>query len=252
MSAPIALQLYTLREAMAEDFAATVKKVADIGYVGVETANFPGTTPKDARKLFDDLGLTVAGAHLPLPVGDKKSEALDTAAALGCQRIICPALRPDDYYSSLDQIKQTADLVNEANAVAAENGLALGMHNHWWEYELVEGQYPNQVMAELLEPTVFFEIDTYWAQTAGPDPIPIVKTLGARAPLLHIKDGPCVKGEPMVAVGEGKMDIPGVVKAGEGSTEWLIVELDACATDMVEAVEKSYDYLVGEGLAQGR
>ena len=55
----------------------------------------------------------------------------------------------------------------------------------------------------------------------------------------------------MTAVGEGKMDVPAIVAAGEGSTEWLIVELDRCATDMMEAVEKSYTYLVGKGLARG-
>jgi hypothetical protein len=55
----------------------------------------------------------------------------------------------------------------------------------------------------------------------------------------------------MTAVGEGVMDFPGIIQAGEGSTEWLIVELDRCATDMMEAVEKSYKYLVGKGLARG-
>jgi hypothetical protein len=69
--------------------------------------------------------------------------------------------------------------------------------------------------------------------------------------LLHIKDGPAVRGEPMVAVGDGVLDVPSIIQAGAGSTQWLIVELDACATDMMEAVEKSYDYLVGKGLARG-
>jgi sugar phosphate isomerase/epimerase len=79
-----------------------------------------------------------------------------------------------------------------------------------------------------------------------------VGRLGKRAPLLHIKDGPCVRGEPMVAVGDGTMDFSRIVEAGAGSTEWMIVELDACATDMVEAVEKSYHYLVRNGLAHGK
>jgi sugar phosphate isomerase/epimerase len=106
-------------------------------------------------------------------------------------------------------------------------------------------------MLEYLSPDVFFEIDTYWVQTAGPDPAEVVKKLGQKAPFLHIKDGPCVKGEPMVAVGDGVMDFPSIIEAGEGTTEWLVVELDACATDMMEAVKKSYDYLVGTGLARG-
>lgn len=251
MPAPIALQLYTVRAALARDFTGAVQQIAAMGYIGVETAGFPGTTPKAARRLFADLGLTVSSAHFPLPLGEHKNEVLDSVAELGCNRIVCPMLGPEDY-KSLDQIKRTCDRVNEANAVVAENGLSLGLHNHWWEFEPVEGRYPYQIWLERLDPAVFFQIDTYWIKTAGPDPAAVVKELGARAPLLHIKDGSCLKGEPQMAVGEGVMDIHSIVKAGEAFTEWLIVELDDCATDMMRAVEKSYNYLIGEGLARGK
>jgi len=70
--------------------------------------------------------------------------------------------------------------------------------------------------------------------------------------LLHVKDGPCLKDEPQLAIGDGVLDVPAIVQADGDATEWMIVELDHCATDMLEAVEKSYRYLVGEGLAQGR
>jgi sugar phosphate isomerase/epimerase len=60
---------------------------------------------------------------------------------------------------------------------------------------------------------------------------------------LHIKDGPCLRGKPQVALGEGEMDIPAILQAGAGFTEWAIVELDQCATDMLAAVEKSCLYL---------
>jgi hypothetical protein len=92
MSAPIALQLYTVRDALAHDFVSVVKKVANIGYAGVETAAFPGTTPREARKLFDDLGLTVSSAHSSLPVGERKNEVLDLMAELGCKRLVSAAL----------------------------------------------------------------------------------------------------------------------------------------------------------------
>ena len=42
-----------------------------------------------------------------------------------------------------------------------------------------------------------------------------------------------------VAVGVGVIDVLAIVKAGEGHTEWLIVELDQCATDMLTTVAKS-------------
>jgi sugar phosphate isomerase/epimerase len=250
MSAPIAIQLYTVRDALTEDFAGVVKRIADIGYVGVEPAvDHLGATPEEAGRLFKDLGLAVPSAHTPLPLGERKNEVLDTMAALGC-KCIASGKGPDDF-ATMDKIKRTCDLFNEANGVAAEAGLTFGIHNHWWEFQQVEGQYVYRVMPEWLDPDVFFEIDTYWVKTAGPDPAEVVRTLGKRVPLLHIKDGPAVRDAPQVAVGDGVMDFSSIVAAGAGSTEWMIVELDSCATDMMEAVEKSYHYLVTNGLAYG-
>ena len=95
------------------------------------------------------------------------------------------------------------------------------------------------------------EVDIYWAQVGGSDPKEIVTELGPRVGLLHVKDGPADSPKhPMVAVGDGVVDIPGVLDASP-SARWHIVELDRCATDMFEAVERSYDYLVGGGYSGG-
>ena len=250
MTTPIALQLYTLRDLLAQDFEGTIRSVADMGYIGVETANMFGDSPASATRLFDELGLTVMGAHSPLPLGDEKQKVLDTLSTLDCKRLVV-AWQPPEKYMSLDGIKSICDTLNEGAAVAKANGLSLGYHNHWFEYQLVENRIPVDVMLEHLDPDVFFEVDVYWVQTAGQDPVQVVRRLGSRAPLLHIKDGPCTMEAPMTALGEGVVDIPGVVAAGAASTEWLVVELDRCDTDMTEAVRKSYKYLVGKGLAHG-
>ena len=250
MTTPIALQLYTLRDLLAQDYEGTVRKVADMGYVGVETASLFGDSPASAAKLFSELGLEVSSAHGALPLGDKKQEVIDTMSVLNCKRLILPWQQPE-LFQSPDGIKKVCDLLNEASAVAKANGFQVGYHNHWFEYEPLQNRIPMDIMLEDLDPDVFFEVDVYWVQTAGQDPVQVIRRLGSRAPLLHIKDGPCQIEEPMTALGEGVVDIPGVVAAGAASTEWLVVELDRCATDMLEAVRKSYQYLVGKGLARG-
>jgi sugar phosphate isomerase/epimerase len=236
---------------MAEQgFEKIVRQVADMGYVGVEPAGFPGTTPKAAGKLFRELGLAVPSAHIfPPPVGDKKQPALDMMAAIGSTHIIS-GKGPDDF-STVDAIKTTCELFNEANANVKKAGMQFGIHNHWWEYLKVGDRYAYEIMLDLLDPDISFEIDTYWVQVAGPNPAEIVALMGARSPLLHIKDGPANKQEPMMPIGSGVLDWPSIIKAGGSHTEWLIVELDRCAVDMIEAVQQSYDYLVGEGLARG-
>ena len=103
----------------------------------------------------------------------------------------------------------------------------------------------------LLDPGIFLQVDTYWVNTGGGDSVKVIENLGERAPLIHIKDGPCDPGEPMTAVGEGKMEFAPIIDATQGTAEWLIVEIDRCNGSMMSAVERSYSYLTGQGLARG-
>ncbi|MBC8075825.1 MAG: sugar phosphate isomerase/epimerase, partial [Chloroflexales bacterium] len=197
------------------------------------------------------LGLEVLAAHAALPLGAGQQSALELAATFGCRRIVWHGWPRDARYGSLDGIRALAEEYNAAAKVAAANGLELGLHNHWWEMEPVEGRLPYQLLLELLDPTIFFELDVYWAKTAGRDPVALIAELGTRAPLLHIKDGPATPAAPMTAVGDGVLDMPAIIGATRASAEWLVVELDVCATNMLHAVERSYGYLVGRGLARG-
>jgi sugar phosphate isomerase/epimerase len=168
---------------------------------------------------------------------------LDILAVLDCRTIVS-GFGPDRF-TTLDLTRKACDELNHAGALAQGYGLRLCVHNHWWEYLPVEGSYPYKVMLERLDPMIGFEVDTYWVKTAGCDPVAVVREMGKRAPFLHIKDGPAIREKPQVAVGDGVLDIPAIIKAGQGSTEWLIVEFDSCATDILTAVEKSYQYLKG-------
>lgn len=251
MTSPIALQLYSIRKDLEQDFVGGITRVAEMGYVGVEVAGFPNTTPEAAAALFRDLGLTVCAMHGPLPVAGERNEILETAALLGCPRLVCPWLDPQRF-TTLEGIQGVAEALNAASAVAQAHGVSLGYHNHWFEFGMVEGRMAHEILRDRLAPEVFFELDTYWALTAGADPVALVRDLGARVPLLHIKDGPAEMGQPMVAVGAGKLPVAEIIAAGAGRTEWLIVELDECATSMMDAVAQSYTYLVEKGLAHGR
>jgi sugar phosphate isomerase/epimerase len=244
----IALQLYTLRDALAQDFAGTLQRVAEIGYMAVETAFWPdGITVQQAADEIHRAGLSIMAAHVELPLDDQQQPVLDAMATLGCTRAIWHGWPQDPLYSTVDGIKRLAERYNAANAVARAHGLTFGLHNHWWEFEPVAGHYPYQILLQEIDPTIFFEVDTYWVKTAAPrgrpDPAQVVAELGARAPLIHVKDGPAVKGEPMVAVGDGSQDFFKILQAADGHAGWFIVELDQCATDMLVAVERSHRYL---------
>lgn len=251
MSKPIALQLYSLREQLARDYAGTLRRVAGLGYAGVELAGQYGASPAAARRLLDELGLLVAGAHLPLPRGAQKNEVVETAQALGVRRLIC-AWQPPERFNTADSLKAVCAELNEAASAVRAHGLSLGYHNHWFEHDhLVDGRPAHDWMTDWLAPEVFFEVDVYWVKAAGRDPAAVVRQLGARAPLLHIKDGPARRDVPMTAVGAGTLDFAPIIAAG-AAADWLVVELDHCATDMLTAVAESYRYLTAQGWGHGK
>lgn len=260
--APIALQLYSVRDEIKKDIAGTLQKVAAIGFEAVETAFWPeNISLKQAGKYLNDAGLKVSSAHIELPVGDKKAVFLEVAETFNCKKMIWHGWPEDKRYSSLDGTKELADIYNESHHFAKSNGLQFGLHNHWWEFRnKIDGRYVYEVLLEHLDPGIFFEIDTYWVKVAGHDPAKIVGVFGKRASLLHIKDGPAKwndslaedNPDPMVAVGKGTQDFPAIVKAAAGNTQWMIVEMDKVATDLFTAIQDSYVYLVKNKLARGK
>jgi sugar phosphate isomerase/epimerase len=248
---PISLQLYTLREASARDFPAVIRAVGDIGYRGVEPAGFFGLKPRELRKLVEDQGMVISSSHGPKASPNNLPEVIETAGELGLD-LVFGGFGPEAF-KDMATIHATAEKVNLMGERLRAAGLILFLHNHWWEFETIDGRLKYDVLAELA-PNVSFELDVYWAANFGAvDPAAVLKRHARRVPLLHVKDGPLEKDKPMVAVGSGKMSFRPILAAADPAVlRWLVVELDACATDMLQAVKESYDWLVGRGMAAGR
>jgi len=247
MVAPIAVQLYTLRDQIKNDLEGTITKVAEMGYIGAEP--YGGLDAVAVKKVADQVGLQIMGSHVSMPVGDKKDEVLAMAATYEIDNIVIPSV-PRDKFTSREGIMELVDLVNEAYENASAAGLKLGYHNHSFEFISIDDTNGYDIFVAGLNPNIFLELDTYWADNAGFSSLDLLQKYGSRTPFLHIKDGPGGDHHaPQFAVGEGMMDVPAIINSHD--SEWLIVELDSCATDMLEAVHKSYTYLVSNGLARG-
>jgi sugar phosphate isomerase/epimerase len=252
----IGLQLYTVRNLIATEFEKTMRRVADIGFLGIESCALPpNLTVERAARVFKDLELEVLGMHTPLPVGDKRDALFQQAEAYGCTHAVFSG-RPDEAKNNpLDTLQRTVALYDEIADALEKQGLHFGLHNHWWEFDDHKGQTPFYYLLEHLDTRVFFEIDTYWVKAAGKDPAKVVGDFGARAPLLHIKDGHAIKGEPPEAqlpAGTGVVNFPDVVRAGAQNIRWMIVEFDAYSKDIVDGIRTSYAYLATNGLGVGR
>ena len=251
-SPSISVQLYSLRDEAAKDFEGVLRRLGEVGFIGVELAGFHDLTPKQYAAIVTESGLVTSSAHLTDLSPDGLNAALDDLQEIGCDVAVC-AFLPPERFADLDSIQRSADALNKANDIARARGLSLGYHNHWWEFSTsLDGQTAWSALIERLDTTVFVELDIYWTTLGGADPRQVIADLGDRLWLLHVKDGPCDAPEsPMVAVGSGTLDIPTILTSAP-TAKWHIVELDRCATDMFTAIADSYRYLVDSGLSQGR
>jgi len=270
---PLAVNLFSVRRQLIEDFEGTHERLADMGYVGIEPMIFgpipleflpedmriPTPPAEQYRALLDRVGLETASLHAPLPEnrGPEEQSAdyvLDFAEALGTDQLVLSSFMalPEAANAHADSaiLAEAIERFGVAADLAEARGIALGFHNHHLEWEVdLDGRFAWDLFWEKVDPRVRAEVDVYWAQTADQDPVAVLEKLGARAKRVHLKDGPCVLGEPQVAIGQGRVDIEACAAAAVHA-DWHIVELDECATDMFEALEKSARYLLDRGISR--
>jgi len=242
----LAVQLYSLRKESAQNFDAVLEGVAAQGFDAVEPFHLFGKSAREFSNRVETLGLQISSSHYPWGTNTDSNELADTLATLGLRRAI-GGYMPDDLLTE-DALLATIDKTNELVDALATKGMTLALHNHWWEFQPIKNSNNTELIYHRLQngcPHVEFELDTYWAANFGVvDPADELAKVANRAPLLHVKDGPLIKGEPMVAVGAGQMDIIKVISAANPQVlEWLIVELDDCATNMSEAIGDSHRYI---------
>ncbi|TDD05105.1 sugar phosphate isomerase/epimerase [Nonomuraea deserti] len=194
----ISMQLWTVRDDLAQDYDATLTYLAEIGYPKVELAlGYFGRTAKQLREFLDGLGIRSTSSHDDISADDAGLETkIDNALTLGQSFMVVPYLNSD----SEDQWKAWAERMNVEAAAAREAGLRYGYHNHAHEFttDLGGGRTPWDVLTSELDPRlVHLEIDLYWAVTGGVgrgvrDPVRFTLDVIRRAPQrvlqFHVKD----------------------------------------------------------------
>ncbi len=243
----ISVQLYSLRDETAKSLEHVLDELAGMGFRAVEPAGFLGHTPSEFKKLCSDRGLAIPSSHSPWAnLDDTLPKAMEQAHELGLDKLVC-GYGPRDF-ESLDAIKATAERVNAMVEQAGREGLTLFMHNHYWEFERLDGHLKYDIFLEMV-PGVKLELDTYWSSNFGAEnAAEMVKRFADRIVLAHIKDGSFVREAPNLPLGEGKMDIKAVVGALPENARTLVIEFDTCAGNIFDAVRRSREYLVDNGL----
>ncbi len=253
----IAAQLYTVRDhtKTAKDFVASMKKISEIGYTAVQLSAVgamnepsPEVTATEAKKILDDNGLKAVVTHRDWNgLANKTDSEIEFHHILDCPYAAIGGL-PGEYGANglAGYSKWVVDALPVVQKLKTA-GIAFGYHNHHHEFEKIglNRTTPYDVIIVEGAPDIFLELDIYWAQHAGLDPVVLIEKLPGRLPVVHLKDKEVTNGQIVMApVGEGNLDwlkiIPALKIAG---TKWICVEQDECYRDPFDCLKSSFDFL---------
>ena len=245
----VALQLYTLRDHLktAADIRKTLQKVKAIGYPAVQASGLGPIPEAELVEILRGEGLVLCATHEPSDqIRQQPEKVVERLKLLGCRHTAYPFPAGVDWSKAADVERLVADL-DHAGAVLRKAGQVLSYHNHAVELTPFQGATVlDYIYGKTDAQNLQGEIDTYWIQHGGGDPVAWCARLKGRLPLLHLKDY-TVKpdGQPIFAsIGAGNLNWPAILSAAAGSgCEWYIVEQDTTPGDPFEAVWQSFDYI---------
>ena len=242
----VGVQLYSVRKEMLADAVGTLKKLAQIGYKELESArsekgNYYGLTPKEIKKITQDLGMTLRSGHVHV---DKEwQRSVDAAAEAGQTYLICSSMPSNG--QTIENYQKVGDLFSKAGEDCKKAGLQFGYHNHDYEFEAKEGKVLYDVLLQRTDPKlVIMELDLGWVIATGNDPAAYFKKYPGRFPLWHLKDMDLDKKES-TEFGKGKINIRQMFQLAKTSgMKHFFVEQEEYAHAAFDSIQYDYDYLM--------
>jgi sugar phosphate isomerase/epimerase len=247
----LGLQLYTLRDSLPGDPKGVLKEIADCGYKELETFSYSdgmifGMRFADFGKYVKDLGMKVVSGHYGLDQLDESTwqKAIDDAKGIG-QSYMVIAYIDESLRKSLDDYKKICDRMNKAGEICNRNGIRFGYHNHAFEFTMMDGKKPYDVMLDELEPdNVSMEMDIYWIVRAGADPLQYFDQHRGRFEQWHVKDMDKNDRDRNADIGTGSIDFkPIFAEAGKAGMKHWYVEQETYPGDPMESAKASAEFM---------
>ena len=252
------IQLYSIREEVGKDFVGALKRVAEIGYTGVEFFGgvYGGLEAKELKNILSGLGLEGLSSHI---MSDQVPKQLKYAEELGLKYLIDPMKNMATY----EDAAAFSKVLNETGKMCKDSGIKFGYHNHRHEFlESKDGTLMETMIVNTDPNLVCFQLDVGWATCAGCDVPAFINKYAGRFKLIHVKECAKVAGaEAMLDWSkfpkdkDGRPQIPPeVIKkfqeenkwnvaSGKGVIDWPVVR-DAALAQGTEGfiIEREYDY----------
>lgn len=254
----LAAQLFTIRDftKTRSDFAESMRKIREIGYRVVQVSSVGPINDADIKRACDDNGLAICNTHVDFGQLQNDIEAVIAQHELwGCRHVAIGGM-PHEFRDSEDGFRTFAKIANGIGEKLADAGLTFSYHNHSFEFVKFGGRSGLDILFAETDPRyVKAELDTYWIQHGGADPIIWIDRMAGRMPVIHLKDmvmTPSADGrgqQTMAEVGEGNMNFAGILESCQrAGVEYYAVEQDICQRDPFESLAISYRNLRAMGL----
>jgi sugar phosphate isomerase/epimerase len=231
------IQLYSVRQEMAQDFEGTLAAVRETGYLEVESAALPKKPAAEIRRALDNAGLKCVSSHRSFVDVTKDLDATaEFEKTIGVSYIICPGPGRKNPPASgtagpltIDDWKYNAEEFNKTGEKLKASGITFGYHNHWVEFKPVDGKVPYEELLRLCEPDkTTFEMDCGWVKVAGQDPIELMKKYPHRFSMFHVKDFHLPPNISFATHEEAK-----VTELGRGSIDYRSIFAQAAANQKI-------------------
>ena len=247
----IAAQLFTARELIqtADGLEQTLKRLKGYGYQAAQVSGIRELAPETIRKIFDENEMVLCATHENgREIVENTGEVIRRLQAMGCTQAAYPS--PHYVLDSREAVLRLAEDLEAAGKRMREAGVTLSFHNHAREMFRYDGKTILELLYEnTSRENLKAEIDTYWIQAGGQNPVRWIERFSGNQPLIHFKDlcivDPANNDVIMTEVGNGNLDWDEIVPAAEkGGVEWFIIEQDRNWVDPVESLGASYRFLV--------
>lgn len=251
---PLAIQLYTIRDAIAENLEKSLERLAALGFKQIEIygydGKFFGKSRTEFQSILKNVGMDIISSHHTTGIIHNGKgtlindweQSVEDLHFIGSKYMVCSYLFEEE--RTFENYKKLPELLNQCGELTNKAGIDFAYHNHDFEFEKFEDK---TVYDFILENTnsdlVKMELDLYWIAKAGFNPLDYFEKYWKRFPLWHVKD--MKAGSKYFAeIGNGTIDFKTIFEAKEkaGLKYWFL-EQDSSDKDIFESIKMSKDYI---------
>lgn len=251
----LAIQLYTVRDAISQDLEKTLERLAALGFTRLEIYGYNGTffgkTRNEFQSILKNTGMKVISSHHTTGLLHKEQgtllenweKSVEDLDFIGAEYMVCSYLFPEE--RTLENYKKLPELFNTSGEITKTAGIQFAYHNHDFEFEKFDEKQNvyDFILNNSSSDLVKMELDLYWMAKAGIDPLSYFEKYPKRFPLWHVKDMKAGS-KDFAEIGNGTIDFERIFKDREkAGLEYWFLEQDSSDKDMFESIKISKEHI---------